>query len=249
MLEDSLLGSSSSLGRSRGSWIVAVSIGVQAAMVAAFLVVPLVYPATLPADALRPKLTSISLFKKPEIKVQPKPQIVHTAASTANSAPTRTVYVEQARGGSLARPTTAAIDDGPPMIITGNGMVGSPSLVGLGSSPIGSGTTVSARAAAPPKDDKPITISSGVMAGRLLQPIQPAYPRIAIASRTQGAVVVTATIDKQGRIVGLQVLSGPAMLRTAAVDAVKEARYKPFLLNGEPTEVTTTITVNFRMDG
>ena len=85
------------------------------------------------------------------------------------------------------------------------------------------------------------------MAGRLLQPIQPAYPRIAVAAHVQGAVVVTATIDKQGRIVGLQVLSGSPMLRSAAVDAVKEARYKPFLLNGQPTEVTTTITVNFTM--
>jgi protein TonB len=58
---------------------------------------------------------------------------------------------------------------------------------------------------------------------------------------------VTATIDRQGRITGLRVLSGPEMLRGAAVDAVKEARYEPFLLNGQPTEVTTTITVNFRM--
>jgi protein TonB len=85
------------------------------------------------------------------------------------------------------------------------------------------------------------------MKGLLLAPITPVYPRIAIASHVEGTVVVTATIDKHGRIVGLQVLSGPLMLQSAAAEAVKEARYKPYLLNGEPTDVTTTISVNFRI--
>jgi protein TonB len=87
------------------------------------------------------------------------------------------------------------------------------------------------------------------MAGRLLAPIQPRYPPIAIAGHVQGTVVVTATIDRTGRIVGLQVVSGPIMLRGAAVDAIKDARYQPYLLNGTPTEVETTIAVNFRMGG
>ena len=248
MFEATLLNSSSNTGRSHKSWIVAVSVGLQAAMVMAFVVVPLIYPATLPPNALRLKLASISLLKKPEIKVQPKPQVLHVENTSATSVPTHAVYVEQARGGRMAVPTTSAIDDGQPAVMVGNGIVGSTSLVGLGLSTVGSNTNVVARAASPPRDAKPLTISSGVMAGRLLQPIQPGYPRIAMAARVQGSVVVTATIDRQGRIIGLLVLSGPELLRTAAVDAVKEARYKPFLLNGEPTEVTTTITVNFRMN-
>jgi len=68
-----------------------------------------------------------------------------------------------------------------------------------------------------------------------------------VMSRVEGTVVVTATIDKHGRITGLQVLSGPEMLRTAAVDAIKDARYRPYLLNGEPTDIITTISVNFRL--
>ena len=87
------------------------------------------------------------------------------------------------------------------------------------------------------------------MAGRLLAPITPIYPPIARAAHVQGTVVVTATIDKQGRIVGAQVLSGPDMLRNAAIDAIRAARYKPYLLNDEPTDVTTTISVNFTMGG
>jgi protein TonB len=81
----------------------------------------------------------------------------------------------------------------------------------------------------------------------LLAPIRPVYPHIAIAAHVEGTVVVTATIDKQGRITGIQVTSGPEMLRGAAVEAIKDARYKPYLLNGEPTDIITTISVNFRL--
>ena len=65
----------------------------------------------------------------------------------------------------------------------------------------------------------------------------------------KGTVVISARIDKAGRIVGVQVVSGPQMLRSAAVDAVASARYRPYLLNGEATEVETTVAVNFRMGG
>ena len=62
-------------------------------------------------------------------------------------------------------------------------------------------------------------------------------------------MLVTAIIDKNGRIVGLKVVSGPPMLQQAAADAVRDARYRPYLLNGQPTEVVTTFSVNFRMSG
>lgn len=64
-----------------------------------------------------------------------------------------------------------------------------------------------------------------------------------------GSVVVEATISRTGAIESLHVMSGPPMLRGAAMDAIRAARYEPFRLNGEPTEVQTTITVNFRMGG
>jgi protein TonB len=83
----------------------------------------------------------------------------------------------------------------------------------------------------------------------LLAPIQPVYPAIAKVTRTEGTVVMEAVISKAGRIESLHAVSGPEMLRRAALDAVSAARYKPYLLNGEPTEVQTTITVNFRLGG
>ncbi len=83
----------------------------------------------------------------------------------------------------------------------------------------------------------------------LLAPIRPVYPPIAKVTHTQGTVVVEAIISKAGRIESLNVVSGPALLRESALAAIREARYQPYRLNGEPTEVQTTITVNFRMDG
>jgi protein TonB len=81
----------------------------------------------------------------------------------------------------------------------------------------------------------------------LLAPIQPVYPAIARAAGIQGTVVMGAVISKTGRIESLRALSGPDMLRRAAVDAVEAARYRPYLLSGVPTEVQTTITVVFKL--
>jgi TonB family C-terminal domain len=81
----------------------------------------------------------------------------------------------------------------------------------------------------------------------LIAPIRPIYPEIARVARVEGTVVVEATISLTGTIESLHVVSGPAMLRTAALDAIRTARYQPYRLNGSPTEVQTTISVNFHM--
>ena len=66
-------------------------------------------------------------------------------------------------------------------------------------------------------------------------------------ARIHGEVVLTAIIDKDGNIENLQLVSGHPMLAPAAINAVKQWRYKPYLLNGQPVEVETTITVNFEL--
>jgi protein TonB len=83
----------------------------------------------------------------------------------------------------------------------------------------------------------------------LIQKTTPIYPPIAKAARVQGTVVLQAQISKQGTIENLHVISGPAMLQQAALDAVKTWRYKPYLLNGEPVEVETTVNVIFTVGG
>ncbi|WP_263365647.1 energy transducer TonB [Edaphobacter bradus] len=100
----------------------------------------------------------------------------------------------------------------------------------------------------PPHSDKPLPISGGVSAGMLLNPIRPIYPAIARAARVEGTVVVDAVISRTGTIESLRVIRGPAVLQQAAIDAIKAARYQPYRLNGEPTDVQTTITVNFRLE-
>jgi protein TonB len=79
--------------------------------------------------------------------------------------------------------------------------------------------------------------------------VQPLYPPIARQARVQGAVELRAIISKNGTIENLLVVSGHPMLSAAAIEAVRQWRYRPYLLNGEPIEVETEITVNFLLSG
>jgi protein TonB len=99
------------------------------------------------------------------------------------------------------------------------------------------------------KPKGPTRVSAGVIAGNILVKTNPVYPPIAKAAHVSGTVVLHALISKSGTIDNLTVVSGPEMLRAAALDAVRTWRYKPYLLNGEPTEVDTTVTVNFNFGG
>ena len=93
----------------------------------------------------------------------------------------------------------------------------------------------------------PVRVSGGVMAGQIVSKVDPVYPQEAKARGIQGAVVLHAIIDPEGAVQELTVVSGPPELQKSAVDAVKQWVYKPFLLNGDPTTVDTTITVNFSL--
>ncbi|PYX09747.1 MAG: hypothetical protein DMG88_04610 [Acidobacteria bacterium] len=85
--------------------------------------------------------------------------------------------------------------------------------------------------------------------GNLIQRVEPTYPPLAIQTRTQGQVILQAVISREGRIENLQVVSGHPLLVKAAIDAVRQWRYRPYVLNGEPVEVETQVTVNFVLSG
>lgn len=87
------------------------------------------------------------------------------------------------------------------------------------------------------------------MEGNLIHRVQPEYPQLARQARIQGTVVLRAIISREGRIENLQVLSGHPLLVPAALDAVRQWRYRPYSLNDEPVEVETQITVNFTLTG
>ena len=90
--------------------------------------------------------------------------------------------------------------------------------------------------------------TSQMLQGSLIRRVDPVYPPLARTARIQGTVVLAAVISKQGTIQHLQVLSGHPMLVPAALDAVSQWRYRPYVLNGEIIEVETQITVNFRLN-
>jgi protein TonB len=94
-----------------------------------------------------------------------------------------------------------------------------------------------------------VRVSQGVSEGLLQHKVMPQYPPLARQARIQGQVVLQAIIGKDGKIENLQVVRGHPMLNASAIDAVKQWRYKPYMLNGQPTEVETVITVNFTMAG
>lgn len=92
-----------------------------------------------------------------------------------------------------------------------------------------------------------VRISQGVTKGLLIHRVEPSYPPLARAARVQGEVVLSAVINTNGDIQNLQLVSGHPMLVPSALTAVKQWRYKPYLLNGQPVEVETTITVIFAL--
>ena len=96
---------------------------------------------------------------------------------------------------------------------------------------------------------KPVVISSGVATGMLIDSTPPVYPPLAKTAHVAGTVELHATISTNGRIKDLRAVSGPAMLRQAAVDAVRNWRYKPYKLNNQPVEIETTINVIFTLGG
>ncbi len=94
---------------------------------------------------------------------------------------------------------------------------------------------------------KVVNVSAGVAVGMLIRKTQPLYPSIARSARVQGTVVLQAKISTTGKVTNLQVVSGPPMLRQAAIDAVRTWQYKPYTLNNQPTEVDTTVNVVFSL--
>jgi protein TonB len=86
-----------------------------------------------------------------------------------------------------------------------------------------------------------------VSQGLLIKRVQPRYPQNALSMRIQGSVQLVATINKEGNISNLKVVSGDPILVRAATEAVHQWRYKPYYLNGEPVEIETQISINFKL--
>jgi periplasmic protein TonB len=91
----------------------------------------------------------------------------------------------------------------------------------------------------------PIRMGGQVKPPRLIYSILPVYPAVARNAAIEGDVVVDTSLDKTGRVAAMKVISGPAMLRQAALDALRQWKYEPSLLNGDPIAVQTVVTIRF----
>lgn len=155
-----------------------------------------------------------------------------------SSGPARpNVLVVSNHGLTFGKALPIVADSGPDLPPSG-------SEIGLGPDlgpQIGIGPTILPR----PPTPGPSPRTSVVMAGNLIRRVEPQYPAIARQIRLEGTVVLKAVISRDGDIEQLQVTSGPGLLAGAAATAVRQWKYRPYLLNGEPVEVETQITVNF----
>jgi protein TonB len=106
---------------------------------------------------------------------------------------------------------------------------------------------VTPAAVAKPVAAATLKVSQGVSQGLLVKRVQPVYPSQALQMRIEGTVLLDANIAKDGRISNVKVVKGEGVLSRAAVDAVKQWRYNPYLLNGEPVEIQTQISITFKL--
>jgi len=101
----------------------------------------------------------------------------------------------------------------------------------------------------PAPTPKRIRVPAQVAEANLIRDVTPEYPLEAGRKRIEGTVVLMAVIGKDGTVHDVRVESGLPLLAQAAIDAVKQWRYKPYLLNGEPVEIDSHITINFTLSG
>ena len=238
MFEDSMLESGGRIKSKSRYWMI-VTFSLNAAIVATLILIPLIYPEALPKNSLTASISAPPPPPPPPMKVVPVKMV--SEIDQGLHAPTK-----------IPKDIKMVKEEAPPS--TSVGVVGA----GMGASTggaaggvfggMGAGTAPVINVAKP-KPTGPARISSGVMQGQILQKTQPVYPPIAKAAHMQGTVTLHAIISKTGTIESLTAISGPEMLKGAALDAVKSWRYKPYLLNGEPTEVDTTVIVNFNLNG
>ena len=211
MFEDSLMESRGRFASKSRRWITVGSIGLQCLIATGFVLIPILHPEALPFRAIAPIVVVPVLKKPPVVIVEQRPRI----AAQANAIAVPSVMVAT-RVAVL--PTMRPVD---PEMATGaavpSDLVGMAS-PGSGSELFGALNTGPTRiTVAAPRRTKPLPVSSGVLAGLLVGEIRPVYPRIAVVAHVEGAVVIEATISKQGTIESAHVVSGPAMLAGAAI--------------------------------
>jgi len=249
MFEDSLLesGGRNSKMHRRGPWATLLSFVIQAALVGVLVLIPLIYTEALPKQQLMGYLVA------PPPPPPPPPPPAAAPAVVRVVRPTTEIDNGQLKAPTAIPKKIAMIkeDEAPPSSGV-SGVVGGIAGGTAGGVPGGVlGSIMAATPTAVPKVATPqrVKVSQGVTAGLRIRMVQPSYPPLAKQARISGSVVLQAVIGKDGSIENLRAVSGHPMLIQSAIDAVRQWKYKPYFLNGEPVEVDTQVTVNFTLAG
>jgi periplasmic protein TonB len=244
MFEDSLIESGGRLRTKRGV-TTSLSFILQAVFVGILVLIPLLFTEALPKGQL---MTFLVAPPPPPPPPPPAAAPVHIVRQVQTDI----------TNGQLRTPTKIPQkvqmikeDEAPPEMMSSGVVGGVPGGVPGGQMGGVIGGIISSTPVAVPKVATPtrVRVSQGVTQGLLIRKVQPNYPPLARQARIQGQVLLAAEISKDGSIENLHLISGHPMLAPAAIEAVKQWKYKPYILNGEPVEVETQITVNFTLSG
>jgi len=235
MFEDSTFESTGRIRtRSRG-WMFA-ALALNSTILVAIILVPLIYPEALPRQAMLFLLAA----PMPPAAATPTNQrtVQHPSTGPAVDAPNPFAAPRRIPTTIATGPDTAPPPSGPFSAFSTSG------------DPFGIGPGLSSqppRRVVAPEPNAPIRVPSTLAAGLLLRKVVPGYPALAKAMHIQGTIVLAATIAKDGTIANLRVLSGTAILQQSALEAVSQWHYRPYLLNGQPVDVETTVNVVYTL--
>ena len=246
LFADSLL-ETSWAHRGRCSWTTLTSFGLQAVVIGLLLLIPLLTTVGLPAN---PLITTPVSWGAPPPPAQPT-RTQRPTVTESNLADNVVIAPP-----SIPRDVRMLNESEPPPQVSYNS---DPGVIGS-SGPGGSRNGVrglfneSLSHIQPPPPPAPATIkrefrTSSMLEGSLIRKVQPVYPPLARSARVQGSVLLAAEISKDGTIKDLKLISGHPMLVPAAIQAVSQWRYRPYVLNGDAIGVETQITVNFILGG
>ena len=244
MFEDSLMESAGKI-KTKQKATTAISFILQILLIGVLVLIPLVFTEALPKQQLMTFLVAPPPPPPPPPPPAVEIKVVKPRATDLDNGQLRTPTAIPKKVAMIKEdeppPTTgvAGVVGGVPGGVPGGAMGGV--LGGI----IGNAPAVVPKAATPQR----VRVSQGVSQGLLIRQVKPTYPPLARSARIQGTVVLQALISKDGSIENLHLVSGHPMLAPAAIEAVKQWKYKPYFLNGEPVEVETTINVNFTLAG
>jgi periplasmic protein TonB len=244
MFEDSLLESGGRLKTKRGR-TTTFAIILEVGLIGLMVLMPLIFTEALPKAQLMTFLVAPPPPPPPpppaaapvKIVHQIQTDIVNGALRTPTKIPQKIQMIKE--------------DEAPPAMASAGVVGGVPGGIPGGQMGGVIGGIISSTPVAVPKVATPqrVRVSAGVTSGLLIRKVNPVYPPLARQARISGTVVLRAVISKDGSIENLSLVSGHPMLAPAAIDAVKQWKYKPYLLNGEPVEVDTEVQVNFTLAG